>query len=373
MPVAFLTDAERERLARFPTEVPPEDVIAYFTLSAADLRRVRQQRGAQNRLGFAVQLCALRYLGFIPGLASAPDALVAVVARQLGVQRSHLAGYGAREQTRTEHGQAIQEHLGFRNPNAGDLGTLRTWLLERALEHDRPTLLLQLACDRLRDQKLVRPGVSRVERLVASVRARGERETYQRLGSLLTEQRRALLDRMLVRDDRTGRTPLSWLRQGATANNASAILEGIEKLSFLRRCEVDAWSLEHLNPNRLKFLAQVGRRSTNQALARMAAAVRYPILVAFMRQQLVEIGDEVVDLFDRAMAQAYSRAGRELDEFRRRHARSTSEKVLLFRELATILLDSMGPPPNLWVESDELGWRPDRTLALARPSPCAAA
>jgi len=96
MPVAFLTDAERERLARFPSEVPPEDVIAYFTLSAADLRRVRQQRGAQNRLGFAVRLCALRYLGFIPGLGSAPEALVAVVAGQLGVQRSHLARYGAR-------------------------------------------------------------------------------------------------------------------------------------------------------------------------------------------------------------------------------------------------------------------------------------
>ena len=37
-----------------------------FTLSESNLEFVKQQRGDHNRLGFALQLCALRYLGFCP-------------------------------------------------------------------------------------------------------------------------------------------------------------------------------------------------------------------------------------------------------------------------------------------------------------------
>ena len=46
-----------------------------------------------------------------------------------------------------------------------DFYALQTWLVERALEHDQPMLLLQLACDELRRQHIVRPGLTRLERL----------------------------------------------------------------------------------------------------------------------------------------------------------------------------------------------------------------
>jgi len=86
MPVSFLTGRERERLRRFPAEIPLEDVSTYFTLSDLDLGRVLTQRRDYNRLGFALQLCALRYLGFAPDdLSSAPDHVVAYVAQQLAV------------------------------------------------------------------------------------------------------------------------------------------------------------------------------------------------------------------------------------------------------------------------------------------------
>ena len=55
----FLTEDERERRRRFPEDIPPRDVSDYFTLSETDRRRVKQQRGFHNRLGFALPLCAL--------------------------------------------------------------------------------------------------------------------------------------------------------------------------------------------------------------------------------------------------------------------------------------------------------------------------
>ena len=53
---------ERERLNRFPDPIPAEDLRVFFTLSDRDAQEVSKHRGAPNQLGFALQLCALRYL-----------------------------------------------------------------------------------------------------------------------------------------------------------------------------------------------------------------------------------------------------------------------------------------------------------------------
>jgi hypothetical protein len=54
MPGRFLTDAERERLTRFPAEVSPEDLVNAFTLSPTDITRVLLHRGQHNYLGFVM-------------------------------------------------------------------------------------------------------------------------------------------------------------------------------------------------------------------------------------------------------------------------------------------------------------------------------
>jgi hypothetical protein len=89
------------------------------------------------------QIGALRCLGFVPdNLATAP-----LVADQLGVEAAALAAYSDRDQTRSEHDTTVEQHLGFRRADHGDLKALGDWLVERALEHDRPLVLFLLACE----------------------------------------------------------------------------------------------------------------------------------------------------------------------------------------------------------------------------------
>jgi uncharacterized protein DUF4158 len=92
-------------------------------------------------------------------------AAMTFVAEQLQVSPAALRDYGARSQTRTEHLQQVQLHLGFRDATREDFSALADWLLTRALEHDKPSLLFQLACEHLRAKKMIRPGVTRIERL----------------------------------------------------------------------------------------------------------------------------------------------------------------------------------------------------------------
>ncbi len=340
MPGSFLNDTERERLRKFPTEIPPEDLIGYFTLSERDRVLVRGQRRDHNRLGFALQVCALRYLGFVPAkLHSAPPAAVGHLAEQLGVAPRCLAKYGERSQTRTSHLQEVLVHLGFRKARPSDLKSLKTWLVDRSLEHDRPSLLFQLACEKLRTDKIVRPGLTCLERMVIAAQQQAQHETYRILTPLLSDDTKTLLDGLLVPDACRGGTALTWPRRAAVSNTPKAILRNIEKLEFLKRVGVARWALDGLSPNRLKRLAQIARRATGQALQRMPEERRYPLLVAFLRQSLVDIADETVDQFDRCLAEAYARAGHDLEDFRSSVAQTTNETVRLFGELARVVLD----------------------------------
>ena len=64
---SILSATEREHLFALPESL--EKFIRRFTLSEADLSLIQQHRGAANRLGFAVQLCYLRFPGMVLGFS----------------------------------------------------------------------------------------------------------------------------------------------------------------------------------------------------------------------------------------------------------------------------------------------------------------
>ena len=101
MPASIFSETELARLASFPEEIPGDDLIRAFTLTGADRDLVAIRRGAANRLGLALQLCALRYLGFVPrNLSAAPRSAGCFVADQLEVSPDEIQSYARREQTR---------------------------------------------------------------------------------------------------------------------------------------------------------------------------------------------------------------------------------------------------------------------------------
>jgi hypothetical protein len=111
----------------------------------------------------------------------------------------------------------VLARLGWRTSAAGDRKQLNAFLLARALESDAPGLLHQLACDWLRNERVVRPSVDALPRRVAAAGDGARAETYHRLASLLVPPRPARLNGLLEVDDNLGITRLAWLRRGATA------------------------------------------------------------------------------------------------------------------------------------------------------------
>jgi hypothetical protein len=282
-------------------------------------------------------------MGFCPDdIVTLPPSVVEYLAKQLGVHdfADHLKRYGQREQTRTAHRRQAQTRLGYKKPSKKYLESFAKWLLERALEHDKPKYLFQLACEKLKNDKIIRPGITVLEQMVTTARWQAHTETYNRLEPLLTVELKAYLDGLLVKDKSLNRSPLSWLRLGATANTSASILETVEKLSFLRKGGVHLLDLSVLNPNRKKFLAHIGKRSTSYGLQQIAPMRRYPILACFAHQAWVDVIDELVDLYDRCLAYSYGHARHDLEDYQLSIAKASNEKLKLFQMIGQFVLNA---------------------------------
>ncbi|MGP1387863.1 MAG: Tn3 family transposase [Thainema sp.] len=340
MPVQFLSAADHARFNRFPSDITPDDLDRFFWLSDDEHKAIQRIRRPHNQLGFGLQIGCLRYLGFFPeNLHHVPQAVVDYLAQQLEIAPDVLMRYGKRESTQRQHQRQIQQMLGYRRALPIDLLALKQWLLERALEHDKPIFLFQIACDWLKQNQILRLGTTRLEKLVATIRHQAQETTYQRLQPLLTDEFRHFLDGLLQVDPQLKKTRLSWLQRTPTDNNPKQILETLDKIIFLQQYGAEDWDLSQLNPNQINYLAKVAARATNQSLQRSHDMRRYPLLLAFLKQSLYNFTDDLIEMVNQRLWDLYNEAKRSFELDRLKATRTISKQLKTLQSLGSILLD----------------------------------
>jgi TnpA family transposase len=151
---SILSATERAALLAFPTT--DDELIRHYTFTEPELAAIRQRRGSQNRLGFAVQLCYLRYPGFaLPTDAEPPPALLALVARQLRVDPTVWPQYAQRAETRREHLAELQAWLNLTPFSRSDYRRLVRQLAELAQQTDRGIVLATALVEAVRAQRII--------------------------------------------------------------------------------------------------------------------------------------------------------------------------------------------------------------------------
>ena len=377
MPVDFLTDEQERRYGRYTGEPTPAQLAKYFHLSDADLEVIANKRGEHNKLGFALQLCTVRFLGtFLEEPTDVPSGAAAYVAHQINVTNTANLERYRQGESRWDHTDEIRLRYGYRNfSEQPEHFRLVRWLYTRAwLNAERPSVLFDLATARLIEHKVLLPGVTVLARLVAQVRDRAATRLWHKLAQAPNAEQRVRLNTLLAApgsvdtssgiagvgpgvgpgvgisicsDSRPRQTPLDRLRRAPTYLSANGMVGALERLVEIRSLGVGELSISAIPPARLRALARYAMSARAQALARMPDERRVATLLAFARHLEISAQDDALDLLDLLIQTLLARVYRAGQQERLRTIRDLDAAALQLREACLVLIDLAYEDPDV--------------------------
>ncbi|MEO6686562.1 MAG: DUF4158 domain-containing protein, partial [Dyadobacter sp.] len=337
----FLNQSQRERYEKVPTEISEYDLLQFFQITHLDKIFLKSFRGEHNRLAIALQIGIVRFMGFLPDKwqDQIPVNVAETVCGQLNAKFEQLTLYGNRDATRTEHLNLVLRYLKFRRWQPMDEIWLAPWLLNKGMEHDNEPILLRQVCLRLGQEKILRPSIGTLERIVGSLDDQLHQETYRRLSLLVTEDMKTKLTEILELDITRGITLHRWLCQVPTSNTARAINQTLEKIYFLKSLNVHEWNLSVISLNRRKRLSQIARNVSNKYLQRLNPIRRYPILICFLFESLMDTNDKVLEMFDDYWEHIVNGSKKELDTYQQTLFKSQNEAMKTLSQAVSIIIN----------------------------------
>ena len=335
----ILSPAQYTQLLMLPADT--RQIADRYTFTQADLDLIAQCRGDQNCMGFAIQLCFLRY----PGRAWTPEESIPVpmlgyVAGQLGVTPDNLSGYALRDQTRREHLAKLVATFDWRTFGLREHREVSAWLLTLARGTDRGFVLVRALLEELRRRRILAPALSVLDRLASAVRHRARREAYRALTADLSPEQRVRLDELLAPYPDSKLTHLGWLRQTGGAPNPANILKGIERLTVLRKLGIPGdWALR-VHQNRLLQTAREGANTDAAHLREFGDERRHATLVAVVLDTMATLTDETLEMHERTIGREFKKAERRhLDAFQQ-SGKAVNEKVRLYATVGRALIEA---------------------------------
>ena len=343
MPVDFLSSEQEQRYWRFASEPSPAQLLRYFVLSATDRELVDARRGDHNRLGFAVQLGTVRFLGtFLPDAINVPASVVSFVATQIDVAPTDLAGYSAREPTHREHAGEIQRRYGYRDfTDPREHFALVRWLYARAwVSAERPSVLFDLATARLVERKVLLPGVSVLTRLVAQVRDRTALRLWRTLAAAPNAAQRTRLEGLLELADGARYSTLDRLRRAPISASAAGLVAGLDRVRDIRGLGVSDIDVAAIPAGRMAALARHAVAARAQAVARMGDERRVATLLAFALRLEITAVDDALDVLDVLVGTLLARVERVGQRERLRSLPVLDTAARRLREACMVLLST---------------------------------
>ena len=333
---SVLTDRQSNHLMELASD--ESSMLMHYVLSDEDIARITQKHGHDNRLGFALQLCALRYPGrYLSSEDVLPSAMIAFVGAQIGLSETQLSDFSYKSVTRYEHLRILQRDYGYRAFHSCEEEFL-LWLTRTAIDTRSNAELAELFVGECRKRRIILPGITVIERLCADARVTAEREITGRIESRLDARMKKHLHAMLEETIDGRFTVYRWLKRYEAGHNSADVNRLLDKLEYLQELHIPVSVLEDIPAHRVIWLRQQGEAYYADGLRDINETRRLAILAVCATQWKAMIVDAVLETHDRIIGKLYSRSKRMRDEQLADQKKATHNTLTAFAKLGKQLL-----------------------------------
>ena len=339
----FLTSEQQHSYGRYVGEPTAVQLGHYFHLDDTAKQLVQKRRGDHNRLGFAIQLCTVRFLGtFLINPLDVPQGVVNYLAAQLEIEELDcLTKYLLRSNTHWEHTLIIKQHYGYRDfsEQPGNWRLVR-WLYQRAwIGGESPSMLFDLTTARLVEQKILLPGVTVLSRLISAVRERVANRTWKTLAQLPNSEQIEKLEALILVGEKARLTALEQLRKSPTRKSSPSLVNALNRLVTIRTLGSNKLDLGKIPPIRFKTLSKTAFTLRAQAIARMPTERRIATLVAWAYVMEAIAIDDALDVLNLLVKDILARSQRDGKKNRLRSLKDLDHAALQLAAACRVLVN----------------------------------
>ncbi|MEK6570123.1 MAG: DUF4158 domain-containing protein, partial [Bacteroidota bacterium] len=298
-----------------------EELVEHFTLLPEESTLLANKTGS-TRLGFAVLLKFFQYEGRFPYYKSEiPEAVVAHMAKQVGVLPEQYPKYDWSGRTIKYHRAQIRIFLGFREVTLMDSQSLSGWLCQHMVSYEpREPHLKEAALQHLRQLRIEPPTPDHLERIIRSALHTHESRLCAEILSQLSPMTLAKLDALLraagpaapESDDANlpepERSVFSELKRDTGPVGVESILAEVAKLERINELDLPGDLFQDVSSKVLNTYRQRADAEPRRDMARHPAPIRYTLLAAFCWVRRKEIADNLVDLLIQVIHRIGTRA-----------------------------------------------------------------
>lgn len=327
-----MASIERTAYPRFPSVLTAHELEELYSPTEEDWAFIygRAQDPAQQ-LTLLARLKGHQHLGYMPTLEEIPGSIRLYLCQQLRI----LADTDWASDTqisRHRHRLAIRTYLNVTSYAHGGERAVAREIEPAAYTMSDPADLINVAIERLVEQRFELPAFSTLDRLVGRVRHHVHEQLYDQITQGLSLADIGRLEALL--DVRDGRSDFSRIKATPRGSSLQHMRQWSHRLHWLESIMQTAPRVASVaNTKVQQFAAEAGAYNVKDMRRIRNVPRRRALLVCQLHQAQVQTRDELVEMFLRRMRRTQTLAKEKLKELQDQHRELEEHMLAVFAEV----------------------------------------
>ena len=303
-----LSKRQRYQQVPLPDEFSDEELARDWTLSSADLKFLASFNRRYRVLN-AIHCQSIRLYGrFLNEVDRLAPKIVTCLAQQLTLPAPLTVTLAARAATTVEHRQASLSYLGYRRYDDAANAALEAWLARESESGDLPKALYERAEQYLREQHIVLPGTSTVERVVWGVLANADEPVFESISDRVSTELRQSIDTVLSAPEGEQASYFHKLKEYPPSASALSLKKYLERYNTLTEIPLDGFDDDKTEPASREYLFDLARRYDAYDLKRFKDQKRYALVASFLGASRKILLDHLAKMHDQYMMELHRKS-----------------------------------------------------------------